>query len=250
MGKQIYVQRRGRGFSKFKATSHKRTAPARYLPTTPQEREDKIEFTVVDLIHETGRGTPLMKITYQTGETTYLPAVEGVYVGFKGEQGPGAALKVGNILPLSAIPESMWICNIEMRPGDGGNLARASGASVSLVSKDSRSAIINLPSGKVKRLKHESRAMIGAIASGGRKLKPFLKAGKKRAWKYSRGHTYPVVRGVAMNAVSHPHGGGAHQSPHKPTTISRNAPPGRKVGLIAARRTGPGGRKRKDKTIS
>lgn len=246
MGKQIYVQRRGRGTSKFKSASHKRTAPARYLRTSALEKDDKIEFTVIDLVHETGRGTPLMKIQYQNGETTFLPAVEGVHVGFKGEQGAAASLKAGNILPLSAIPESVWICNVEMRPGDGGNLARSSGSSITVVSKDSKTTIINLPSGKVKRLKNECRAMIGAIAGGGRRLKPFLKAGKRRAWRYSRGHTYPVVRGVAMNAVTHPHGGGSHQSPHKPTTISRNAPPGRKVGLIAARRTGPGRRKRKE----
>lgn len=246
MGKQIYVQRRGRGNSKFSAAGHKRIAPARYLRTSDQEKTDKIQFTVVDLVHETGRGTPLMKVKYQTGETTYLPAVEGIHVGFKGEQGSKASLRVGNILPLSDIPESVWICNIEMRPGDGGNLARSSGSSITVVSKDSKAVFINLPSGKVKRLKHECRAMIGAIAGGGRQLKPFLKAGKRRAWRYSRGHTYPIVRGVAMNAVSHPFGGGSHQSPHKPTTVSRNAPPGRKVGLIAARRTGPGARKRKE----
>ncbi len=168
MGKQIYVQRRGRGHSKFKSAGHKRIAPARYLRTSIPEKEDKIQFTVVDLMHETGRGTPLMKIKYQTGETTYLPAVEGIHVGFKGEQGSKASLRVGNILPLSEIPESVWICNIEMRPGDGGNLARSSGSSITVVSKDTKAVFINLPSGKVKRLKHECRAMIGAIAGGGR----------------------------------------------------------------------------------
>ena len=82
--------------------------------------------------------------------------------------------------------------------------------------------------------------MIGIISAGGRPDRPFLKAGFKRSFMRAKGHkAFPVVRGVAMNIVSHPFGGGAHQGPGQPTTVSRNAPPGRKVGLIAARRTGP-----------
>ena len=76
------------------------------------------------------------------------------------------------------------------------------------------------------------------VAGGGRTDKPFLKAGNKHHYIKSKAKKWPVVRGVAMNAVSHPYGGGAKQSPHKSTTTSRNAPPGRKVGQIAARRTG------------
>jgi len=81
-------------------------------------------------------------------------------------------------------------------------------------------------------------ATIGIVAGGGRTEKPFVKAGNKYHLKKAKGHYYPKVRGVAMNPVSHPHGGGAHQGPPRSTTVSRHAQPGRKVGLIAARRSG------------
>jgi len=98
--------------------------------------------------------------------------------------------------------------------------------------------MVKLPSGATKLLKDACRATIGVVAGGGRIEKPFLKAGKKFHWMRAKGHKYPRVRGVAMNACSHPFGGGRHQHPGKPTTVSRHAPPGRKVGHIAARMTG------------
>ena len=91
---------------------------------------------------------------------------------------------------------------------------------------------------RAKWIHERCLATVGVVAGGGRTDKPFLKAGNKFHYKKSKAKKWPVVRGVAMNAVSHPYGGGAKQSPHKSTTTSRNAPPGRKVGQIAARRTG------------
>jgi len=238
MGKKIYVQRRGRGY-KFRAASHKRIAGAQYLPVMELEVEDKIMFTIVDLIHETGRIAPLVKLQYDnTGETTHIPAVEGVHIGMKGEQGVEADLKIGNIAPLSAIPEASFISNIELRPGDGGLLARNAGAVATLISKSDTHANVKLPSGYTKDIKLNCRATVGNISGGGVASKPFVKAGKRRAQRKSRGQTFPVVRGVAKNAVDHPYGGGYKKSSKKPTTIGRNAPPGRKIGLISARRTG------------
>ena len=93
----------------------------------------------------------------------------------------------------------------------------------------------------MRRLSPECRATIGVVAGGGRTEKPFVKAGNKHHKLTARGTKYPRVRGIAMNAVDHPFGGGGRQHPGKPKSISRDAPPGRKVGDIASKRTGRGG---------
>jgi len=240
MGKRILVQRRGRGSPVFRSLAHRRKGKARYLPLTEDERTGVIEYTIIDFVHERGRGLPLMLIKYDNGDESFLPAPEGVYVGQKLQQGEKALLQVGNIVPVRNIPESTWICNVEMRPGDGGTLCRSSGTHGQIQGQSKEGTVIQLPSRKIRTVHNDARAMIGVIAAGGRQDRPFLKAGLKRAFMRAKGHkAFPVVRGVAMNIVSHPHGGGAHQGPGGPTTVSRNAPPGRKVGLIAARRTGP-----------
>ncbi|MFX0014590.1 MAG: 50S ribosomal protein L2 [Promethearchaeota archaeon] len=240
MGKRILVQRRGRGSPTFRSLAHRKRGKARYLPSTEKERNDKIEYTIIDFIHERGRGVPVMFVKYDDGSECFLPAPEGVHVGQKCEQGVNAALEIGNILPVHKIPEGIWICNVEMRPGDGGALCRASGTHGLVRSQSKEGCSVQLPSRRTKTINQNARAMIGVISAGGRPDRPFIKAGLKRAFMRAKGHkAFPVVRGVAMNIASHPFGGGAHQRPGRPTTVSRNAPPGRKVGLIAARRTGP-----------
>jgi large subunit ribosomal protein L2 len=239
MGKRILVQRRGRGSPVFRSLSHRKRGKARYLPLTEKEIEDKVTFTIIDFVHERGRGVPLMLIRYEDGSECFLPAPEGVHVGQTFEQGSGATLKIGNILFSRNIPEGVWVCNVEMRPGDGGVLCRSSGTHGQIRGHSKDGANVSLPSRFTRKVHFNARAMIGVIAAGGRPDRPFLKAGLKRTFMMAKGHkAFPVVRGVAMNIVSHPHGGGAHQGPGGPTTVSRNAPPGRKVGLIAARRTG------------
>lgn len=240
MGKKILVQRRGRGTPIFRSLPHRRVAPARFI-TLDVETKESSKFTLVELIHEPGRGSPLAKYEFEgSRRVMYLPAVEGIAVGEHYEISSNAELKVGNISPLHALPESTPVSNIELRPGDGGGFCRSSGSSGSVVSKSNKSIGVQLTSGQIKDFHPNCRAIIGVIAGGGRREKPFLRAGKRFAWKQSKGQlgAYPRVRGVAMNHHVHPFGGGAHQSPHKPTTVSRHAPPGRKVGLIAARRTG------------
>jgi large subunit ribosomal protein L2 len=239
LGKRILVQRKGRGSPVFRSLSHRRQGKARYLPLVGEETTNRIKFTILDFIHERGRGVPLMIVRYENGDECVLPAPEGVHVGQRMEQGLNAALEVGNILPVHKIPEGTWICNVEMRPGDGGKLCRASGTHGQIRGHTKDKTSIQLPSRYTRTVHRDARAMVGVIAAGGRPDRPFLKAGLKRAFMRAKGHkAFPVVRGVAMNAASHPHGGGAHQGPGQPTTVSRNAPPGRKVGLIAARRTG------------
>merc|ERR1711939_345826 len=121
-----------------------------------------------------------------------------------------------------------------------GQFARASGAFCTIIgqTEDGAKTRIKLPSGMRKTVAGASRAMIGVVAGGGRNEKPILRAGKKFWMFKAKRKMFPKVRGVCMNPVDHPHGGGNHQHIGKPTTIARGAPAGRKVGLIAARRTG------------
>jgi large subunit ribosomal protein L2 len=127
---------------------------------------------------------------------------------------------------------------LELRPGDGGKLVRVSGGSAILFSKSAGKVIVRLPSGKSILVSDTCRATIGEIAGGGHLEKPFLRAGAKDHAMRAAGRAYPRVRGIAMAVVYHPFGGGRHQHPGKSTSTSRNAPPGRKVGLIAPRKTG------------
>jgi len=124
--------------------------------------------------------------------------------------------------------------------GDGGKYARASGEYVVVISHDDerKTSRIRLPSGSKKTLLDTCRAMVGMVAGGGRTDKPILKAGRAYHKYRVKRNTWPRVRGVAMNPVEHPFGGGNHQHIGHPSTTSRMAPAGRKVGLIAARRTG------------
>lgn len=138
------------------------------------------------------------------------------------------------------MPEGTIASNVEHHAGDRGTFAKCSGEYVTVIShnEDSGKSKIRLPSGSKKTIDSNSRAMVGMIAGGGRLDKPMLKAGAAyHKYKVKR-NEWPKVRGVAMNPVEHPHGGGNHQHIGHASTASRAAPPGAKVGMIAARRTG------------
>lgn len=154
--------------------------------------------------------------------------------------GAKARIAVGNVLPVSRIPEGTTIANVEQYPGDSGQFARASGTFATIIgqSEDGTKTRIKLPSGIKKTIQGDSRAMVGIIAGGGRNEKPIMKAASVFYANKPKRKRWPTVCGVAMNPVEHPHGGGNHQRVGKPTTISRVAPAGKKCGLIAARRTG------------
>lgn len=240
MGKKILVQRRGRGSSVFQAQRAQKIAPAKFIKLS-KARNESSTIRLVDISHERGRTAPLAKFEFEGTRTAmYLPAVEGITVGDIFCYGKGSEIKIGNISTLRDMPESIPISCIESVPGDGGKFCKTSGSSGKLVSKTSKSVKVSLTSGKVREFHPDCRAIIGVIAGGGRTEKPFLKAGKRLALKKSRGKlgAYPRVSGVAMNHHVHPYGGSQHKSPKMPTTVSRHAPPGRKVGLIAAKRTG------------
>ncbi|MEM3293271.1 MAG: 50S ribosomal protein L2, partial [Metallosphaera sp.] len=149
----------------------------------------------------------------------------------------------GNIIPAREAPEGAYVCNLELHRGDGGRYARTAGVYGIITGKTEHKIAVRMPSGKITEIDSNALVTIGIIAGGGVLEKPLLKAGNNY-WKYKvRASKWPNVRGVAMNVVSHPHGGGLHQSVSRSSTVARNTPPGRKVGHIAARRTGRRDRK-------
>ncbi|MBS1193621.1 MAG: rpl2p [Methanomicrobiales archaeon] len=165
--------------------------------------------------------------------------MEGTGVGETLSWGKGADVKNGNTLPLREIPVGIMVCNLENRPSDGGKLVRAGGGQALVMGKSEEDRVgVRMPSGKLKWFHGDCMATVGIVAGGGRGEKPFVKAGKKFHKMKSSASKWPIVRGVAMNVIDHPFGGGAHQHAGRPKTVSRGTSPGRKVGLIAARRTG------------
>jgi large subunit ribosomal protein L2 len=238
MGQRIRGQRRGRGGSTFRAPSHRYKAE---LSHRTVEEGDIVRGTVVGIEHDPARSAPVAEIQFEDGDKRLVLAPEGIAVGDEIQLGVSAAIEKGNTLPLAEIPEGVPVCNVEAKAGDGGKFARASGVSATLLAHERTATVVELPSGELKRLPPDCRATIGVVAGGGRTDKPMMKAGNKHHKAKARGMVWPRVRGVAMNAVDHPFGGGGRQHPGRPKSISRDAAPGRKVGDIASRRTGRGG---------
>ena len=229
MGKKLMVQRRGRG-SIYRAPSH------RYFADVEYPSFDGKIGTVKKIRNDPSRTAPLMVVEME-GKNYPLIAPEGIAIGdtlgFC-----NAEVSIGSVVRLMDAPESMPLFGIEVKRGDGGKLIRSAGTYATISSKDEKNVVIKLSSGKFKTLSGECRATIGVVGGGGRNEKPMLKAGKKRKVIKNKPKVYPIVRGVAKNPVDHPHGGGAHQHTGKPKTPGRGAPPGRKIGSIAAKRTG------------
>jgi len=245
MGRVIRGQRKGNQKSVYKSHTFHRVAPAKLRVCDYAERHGYVKGVVKDLVHDPGRGAPLAVVQFHNGnkhkrQTEHIVACESMYVGQYVYSGSKAQIATGNILPISRVPEGTTVCNVEQYNNDGGAFARASGAFVTVIgqSEDGSKTRIKLPSGHKKTIKGDSRCMVGIIAGGGRNEKPILRAGKKHWMFKSKRKMFPKVRGVCMNPVEHPHGGGNHQHVGKPTTVSRWKSAGRKVGLIAARRTG------------
>jgi len=223
----------------------KRVAPAQFRTLDFTEREGYTRGVVKEIIHDPGRGAPLARVVFRDPyryrqRTEYFIAVEGLYTGQYVYAGAKANLAVGNILPVNTMPEGTIVSNCEAKTGDRGSFARASGCSAIIIghSDDGKKTRVRLPSGSRRTIPGHCRAMIGICAGGGRTDKPILKAGNAYHAAKAKRRGWPRVRGVAMNPVDHPHGGGNQQHIGHPSTVSRFAPHGQKVGLIAARRTG------------
>ncbi len=237
LGKRTLVRRRGKGGKQFRAITVGKIAPAKYPNFKLDERHSG---NVVDIIHERGRDAPLAKVHFDDGTLSYIPAVDGTSVGSKVEVGVGATATSRNILSLESIPDGTPICNIEKNFGDGGKLIKSAGSSAIIFAHSTEGVTIKFPSGRFLTINPKCRAMIGVVAGGGKKEKPFLKAGNKAKYMQARGRLYPTVRGIAQAAVFHPHGGGRHQHIGRQSSVGRTTPPGRKVGNISPRKTGRG----------
>lgn len=232
MGKRLITQRRGKASPVYKNPSHRHLGPAKH-PKVPSETTGIVK----DIVQAPGRSSPLALVETTTG-TVNVIAAEGTSVG-QTLRFTTSDIKPGNLAYLHAIPEGTPIYNIEAQPGDGGKFVRAAGTAAFVVSREPTRVTIRLPSGAFKQFHPSCRATIGVVAGGGHIDKPLAKAGKAHHKYRSKSNKFPKVRGVAMNPVDHPHGGGnAHRKEGKPTTLKRGTPPGRNVGHIAARRTG------------
>jgi len=244
MGRVIRGQRKGAG-SVFTAHSCKRRAPAQLRKLDYIEREGYIKGVVKEIIHDPGRGAPLARVVFRDPyryklRSEYFIAPEGLHTGQHVFCGKRAQIAVGNVLPLKSIPEGSMVCNVEQYIGDRGSFARTSGSYAIIVSHsdEDNKTKLKLPSGAKKTVTSSARAMLGIVAGGGRIDKPVLKAGNQYHKYKAKRNCWPRVKGVCMNPVEHPFGGGNQQHIGKPSTIKRDTPAGRKVGLIAARRTG------------
>ena len=238
MGKRIITQRRGRGTFTYKAHSHRSPGALTHHTFDQKEKTEVVTGTVKALIHSRAHSAPLAHVQFEDKENVLMPAPLGMREGATLQSGLKAELKPGNTLPLKQIPEGTDIYNIESSVGDGGKFARSSGTTAKVLAQRGPITLIQLPSKKEREFNAECRATIGIVAGGGRKEKPFVKAGKRHHAMRGRGKLYPQTSGVAMNAVDHPFGSGRGRHVGKPKVPPRFAPPGRNIGLLHARRTG------------
>merc|ERR1711934_650590 len=244
MGRVIRGQRKGNG-GIFKSVSRTRKGTAKLRRFDYSEKKGYVKGVIKEIIHDPGRGAPLARVAfkdpirYKQQKETFICA-EGLYTGQFIYSGKKASLSIGNVKNVGSMPDGTVVCNIERYAGDRSAIARASGTYGLIVAHNPDAGLtrVKLPSGSKKLIPSTCRAMVGQVAGGGRTEKPMLKAGTAyHKYKVKR-NCWPKVRGVAMNPVEHPHGGGNHQHIGHPSTMSRACVPGQKVGLIAARRTG------------
>jgi large subunit ribosomal protein L8e len=240
MGRVIRAQRKGAG-GIFKSHTKRRQGAAKFRALDYAERHGYIRGLVKEIVHDPGRGAPLAKVVFKDPyrfklrEETFI-ATEGLFTGQFVYAGKKASLSVGNILPVGAMPEGTVICNVESRIGDRGSLARVSGNYATIIghNPDEGKTRIKLPSGSKKVIASTCRASVGIVAGGGRIDKPLLKAGAAHHKFRVKRNCWPKTRGVAMNPVDHPHGGGNHQHIGHASTVSRYAPAGQKVNIFTS----------------
>jgi len=190
MGHRIRAQSRGKGSPTYRAPSHKFKANLEHLKVS----EDVVTGKILEIIHDTARSAPIARISYSNGEERLMLVPEGVRTDQIIQCGISVPVEPGNTLTLSEIPEGIPLCNIESQPGDGGKFARASGMYGILIAHDVGKTIVQLPSGKMKKLNPKCRAVIGVVAGGGRTEKPFCKAGKKIPQDAGKGYQMANVK--------------------------------------------------------
>jgi len=170
--------------------------------------KDGIKAKVAAIEYDPNRTANIALLHYVDGEKRYILAPVGLKVGDIVESGPDADIKPGNALPLANIPVGTLVHNIELKPGKGGQLVRAAGGAAQLMAKEGDYAQLRLPSGEVRLVSLQCKATVGQVSNIEHENITIGKAGRKR-WMGVR----PTVRGVVMNPVDHPHGGGEGKSP-------------------------------------
>ena len=184
-------------------------AKRRYRQIDFKRLKDGVPAKVAAIEYDPNRTTYIALLNYADGFKSYILAPQGLKVGDQVESGQGADIRPGNALPLSAIPTGTVIHNVELQPGQGGRLGRAAGTAIQLVAKEGAMVTLRLPSSEMRMVRGECRATIGTLSNAEHQNVKVGKAGRSRH-KGIR----PQTRGVAMNPVDHPHGGGeAHKTP-------------------------------------
>jgi len=193
----------GRVTSRHRGGGHKR----HYRIIDFKRNKFGIEAKVVSIEYDPNRTARIALLHYIDGEKRYILAPEGLKVGDRVMSGPGSEIKVGNALPLKEIPVGSFVHNVELKPGKGGQLGRSAGASIQIMAKEGKYATLKLPSGEVRLVSLECMATYGVIGNAEHENISLGKAGRSR-WLGIRPH----VRGMAMNPVDHPNGGGEGRS--------------------------------------
>jgi large subunit ribosomal protein L2 len=184
-------------------------AKRRYRRIDFKRRKDGVPATVRSIEYDPNRSAYIALLSYADGDKRYILAPQGLRVGDRIESGKGADIRPGNTLPLRAIPTGTVVHNVELVPGQGGRLGRAAGTAIQVVAKEGPLVSLRLPSSEVRMVRAECRATVGSLSNAEHQNVKLGKAGRNR----HRGKR-PQTRGVAMNPVDHPHGGGeAHHTP-------------------------------------
>ena len=168
-----------------------------------KRNKEGVPATVIGIEYDPNRSANIALICYADGEKAYILAPQGLTDGMKVMNGPEAEVRIGNCLPLSAIPVGTQVHNIELYPGKGGQLVRSAGNSAQLMAKEGKYATLRLPSGEMRMVPIICRATVGVVGNGDHNLIKVGKAGRKRHMGIR-----PTVRGSVMNPNDHPHGGG------------------------------------------
>jgi len=232
----------GRKTARHRGGGHKQ----QYRLVDFRRDKDGVEAKVAAVEYDPNRNARIVLLHYLDGEKRYILAPRGVNVGDRLMSGSGAEIRPGNALPMRYIPVGTTVHNVELRPGGGGKMARSAGMSVQLVAKEGDYATLRLPSTEMRRVPIDCRATVGEVGNAEAELISIGKAGRNR-WKGVR----PQTRGVAMNPVDHPHGGGEGKtsggrhpvSPWgKPEGRTRSKKKASSALIVRRRRTGRGRR--------
>lgn len=205
---EVRKKHSGRNFNGHITVRHKGGGTRKIYRLIDFKRsKDAIPAKVATLEYDPNRSARIALVNYKDGEKRYILAPLGLKVGDSIESGSGADIKTGNCLPIKNIPVGTVIHNIELRPGQGGKLVRSAGGSAQLMAKEDDYAQVRMPSGEVRKILVTCRATIGQLGNVEHENEVIGKAGRQR----HRGKR-PSVRGIAMNPVDHPHGGGEARS--------------------------------------